>query len=112
MKQLTTVLVLILFALSSCKVEKKTESGLAEKPNFLIFFVDDLRPELGCYGVDQIHSPNIDALAAEGLQFNRAYCNVPVCGASRASLLTGVRPSPQRFVSYFTRADEDLPGHV
>jgi arylsulfatase A-like enzyme len=71
--------------------------------------VDDLRPQLGCYGKTNIHSPNIDRLASEGVLFERTYCNVPVCGASRASLLTGVRPTPKRFVGYNTRADEDLP---
>lgn len=88
------------------------KSELPENPNFLIFFVDDLRPELNCYGATHIHSPNIDALASEGMRFDRAYCNVPVCGASRASLLTGTRPTPTRFVTYHTWADEDLPDHV
>ena len=81
-----------------------------ERPNVLFIAVDDLRPQLGCYGHTQTLSPNINKLAAEGMQFNRAYCQVPVCGASRASLLTGVRPTRKRFVTYHTRADEDLPG--
>ena len=81
-----------------------------KKPNVLFIPVDDLRPQLGCYGKTNIHSPNIDRLASEGVLFERTYCNVPVCGASRASLLTGVRPTRERFVGYNTRADEDLPG--
>jgi len=83
-----------------------------ERPNVLFIAVDDLRPELNCYGQPLIQSPNIDRLASEGLQFNRAYCQVPVCGASRASLLSGIRPSRDRFVTYHTRLDEDLPGVV
>ena len=63
--------------------------------------MDDLRPELSVYGQSQISSPNIDALANSGITFNRAYCNVPVCGASRASLLTGIRPTANRFLTYF-----------
>ena len=63
-----------------------------KRPNFLFIAVDDLRPQLGCYGHKQTLSPNIDRLASEGVLFNRAYCQVPVCGASRASLLTGIRP--------------------
>ncbi|MFC1551574.1 sulfatase [Candidatus Latescibacterota bacterium] len=84
----------------------------AKKPNVLFIAVDDLRPELSCYGETQIISPNIDRLASGGTLFTRSHCNVPVCGASRASLLTGVRPLWDRFVNYQTRADEDLPGHL
>ena len=82
----------------------------ADRPNVLFIAVDDLRPELACYGKKHIHSPNIDRLAASGVLFERAYCMVPTCGASRASLMTGVRPTPSRFVSYLARADQDAPG--
>ena len=59
------------------------------QPNVLFIAVDDLRPELGCYGAQHIHSPNIDALASKATLFKNSYCNIPVCGASRASILTG-----------------------
>ena len=80
--------------------------------NVLFIMVDDLRPELSLYGQNQIISPNIDALGASGVTFNRAYCNVPVCGASRASLLTGVRPTANRFLNYYSRIKEDMPDVV
>ena len=67
-------------------------SAAQNKPNILFIGVDDLRPELGCYGADYIQSPNIDRLASEGVLFNRAYCQWAVCMPSRASLLTGLRP--------------------
>ena len=80
------------------------------RPNVLFLAVDDLRPQLGCYGQAQMHSPNIDRLAGGGFRFGRAYCNVPVCGASRASLMTGIRPARNRFVTYDTWAEKDAAG--
>ena len=80
------------------------------KPNILFIAIDDLRPELGCYGKKEILSPHIDKLASTGTVFNRAYCQVAVCGASRASLMTGLRPTWQRFVKYNTISDKDAPG--
>lgn len=82
----------------------------ADRPNILFIAVDDLRPELNCYGESHIQSPNLDQLAREGMIFTEAHCNIPVCGASRASLLTGTRPTRYRYLDYLTRADEDYPG--
>jgi len=65
-----------------------TASALA-KQNILFICVDDLRPELKSFGVDYIHSPHIDALAARGRAFTRHYVQAPTCGASRYALLTG-----------------------
>lgn len=99
------VATLILF---SCSSNQNTYNQ-KEKPNILFIAVDDLRPELNIYGADQIKSPNLDQLAAEGFKFNRAYCNIPVCGASRASLLSGARPTLNRFIGFPSKKDEDYP---
>ena len=80
-----------------------------KQPNILFIAVDDLRTELNCYGKTHVISPNIDRLAQEGFVAERAFCNVPVCGASRASLLTGARPTRDRFVTYYTWAEKDYP---
>lgn len=86
-------------------------SAQVEQPlkNVLFIMVDDLRPELNIYGQSHIKSPNIDALASEGVTFNRAYCNVPVCGASRASILSGLRPTETRFLRYNASINEAGP---
>ena len=67
-------------------------SLFAERPNVLIIGIDDLRTELNCYGATHIHSPNIDRLASEGTLFESAYCQYAVCGPSRSSMFTGLRP--------------------
>ncbi len=60
-----------------------------QRPSILLLCVDDLRPELGCFGQHYIQSPHIDRLAASGRAFQRHYVQAPTCGASRCALLTG-----------------------
>ncbi len=84
-----------------------------QRRNVLIICVDDLRPELGCYGVDYIHSPNIDRLAANGRVFSKHYVQAPTCGASRSALLTGLY-GPRGNNALFQRSErivreEDVP---
>ena len=62
------------------------------QPNVLFIAVDDLRPELGCYGVDYIQTPRIDAFAKTGRLFRNHYVTAPSCGPSRYALLTGLSP--------------------
>ena len=67
-------------------------SAAALQPNVLFIAVDDLRPELNCYGESHMVTPNIDALAKQGRLFRNHYVAVPTCGASRYALMTGRRP--------------------
>ena len=68
------------------------QAQVEKRPNVLFIFVDDLRPDLGCYGNEIIKTPNIDKLAGQGTLFTKHYVQVPTCGASRYSLLTGTIP--------------------
>ena len=96
----------ILFAL---QVSDLTASDTG-KPNVLFVAVDDLRPQIFSFGRQNMVTPNLDRLASRGVLFERAYCMVPTCGASRASLMTGLRPARNRFVTYMTYAERDAAG--
>ncbi|WP_167615845.1 sulfatase [Maribellus sediminis] len=86
-RNLIILFVLILF--SACVQQKEQKP---EHPNVLFIAVDDLRPDLGCYGNPVVHSPNIDKLAQTGAVFIHQYAQIPTCGASRYSMLTGMLP--------------------
>ncbi len=85
-------------------------SAVGAPPNVLFIAVDDLRPELGCYG-KPVQSPNIDQLAREGTLFERAYVQCALCMPSRASVLTGRRPDTTGVVDFSVRF-RDVLGDV
>jgi arylsulfatase A-like enzyme len=74
----------------------QTATTATNRFNILFIAVDDLRTELGCYGVAYAPTPNIDRLAAQGTVFTHHYVQVPTCGASRYALLTGRSPAKSR----------------
>ncbi|MFZ4600159.1 MAG: sulfatase [Terrimicrobiaceae bacterium] len=74
------------------------QSAPPTRPNVLFIAVDDLRPEIAVFGEKGVATPNLDRLAGTGTRFTRAYCQFPVCGPSRASLMSGLRPTDTRFV--------------
>jgi arylsulfatase A-like enzyme len=106
MKTILTALLLIFPALQA-----------ATKPNILFISVDDLRPQLGCYGDKLIQSPNIDRIAARGIVFNKAYTQQAVCSPSRTAIMTGLRPDVTKvwdLDTHFRPAQPDcitLPQH-
>jgi arylsulfatase A-like enzyme len=70
-----------------------TFSLQSQKPNVVFFLVDDMGwKDLGCYGSKYYETPNIDKLASEGILFRAAYASHPVCGPSRAGIITGKMP--------------------
>lgn len=88
------------------------EDGEQDRPNILFIAIDDLRPELGSYGSEIAVTPNLDALAATGLQFNNAHVQQAICGPSRASIMTGLRPDTIGVTHNYTLFRENLPDVV
>ena len=105
----------IAFTIIGCK-NKESDTSVdnisLKKQNILFISIDDFRPKISSYGETKMITPNIDKLASEGLQFNNAYTNIAVCGASRASIMTGIRPSEKRFNDFSTRASVDTPDAI
>lgn len=97
----TTVVLLALSLFLTCKASA-AEAYKRQPPNVLFILVDDMGwRDLGCYG-NKIHeTPNIDKLAAGGMRFTDAYAACPVCGPSRAAIMTGKFPSRTGFVDNF-----------
>jgi iduronate 2-sulfatase len=84
----------------------------ADKPNVLFIAVDDLKPTIGSYGDRYAKTPNLDRLAARGLQFDRAYCMQAVCSPSRNAMLTGLRPQTLRIYDLGTNFRKSVPDVV
>ena len=81
---------------------------MAQEHSVLHIVVDDLRPELGAYGLRR-HSPNIDRMSSQGVSFDRAYAQQTVCGPSRNSFMSGRRPDASRSWNFINHFREDHP---
>ncbi len=74
-------------------VTPTTHAAQSAKPNFIWIVLDDISPNLGCYGDTQAITPNMDRIAREGARFTRAFTHAPVCAPSRSGLITGMYPT-------------------
>lgn len=93
----------------SARCENTTASTTKKPLNVLFIAIDDLRPQLGCYGLPQMKTPALDALAGQGVVFDRAYCQQAICSASRSSLLTGCRPDTTGVYDLKTHFRSNIP---
>ena len=90
MKKIITLLTFLSMVTLACKTSKETTQNKSSKPNIIYILADDLGyGELGVYGQKKIETPNIDALASNGMLFTQHYSGAPVCAPARYMLLTG-----------------------
>ena len=100
--RLLTLLVFVPLFLSS---QEKNDT----KPNVLFIAVDDLTTSLASYGDPLAKTPNFDRLAKMGVQFNKAYCQIPLCNPSRASVMTGLRPDAIKVYDLDAHFRDEVP---
>jgi len=106
MKKLVAAALLGILSIAPIIAQEKS------KPDVLFIAVDDLKPVLGCYGDKIIKTPNIDRLAKMGTVFLNNYCQQAVCGPTRASLLTGMRPDVTKIRDLHTKMRDINPNIV
>lgn len=106
MKKLIAATLLGILSIATIIAQEKS------KPNVLFIAVDDLKPVLGCYGDKIVKTPNIDRLAKMGTVFLNNYCQQAVCGPTRASLLTGMRPDVTKIRDLHTKMRDINPDIV
>lgn len=84
------------------------EASKNKKPNILFIFIDDMGyADLGCYGNDEVETPEIDKLASEGIRFTQFYVSAPICSPSRVAVFTGQYPSRWGITSYIDSREKN-----
>ena len=92
----------IIFLFVGCASNKGNEQDLTKQPNIVLIYMDDLGwKDVGYAGSTYYETPNIDALAASGMQFSRAYSAAPVCSPSRGAIVTGRTPARNKYTTVF-----------
>ena len=101
--------VLSLFNVFLCVTASLRDASADERLNVLFIAIDDLRPELGCYGNVEVKTPHMDQLATTGVRFDRAYTQYAICGPSRACIMTGLRPDTLKIQEIDTYFRDTVP---
>lgn len=101
-----------MFFAFSTAMSGQAPSRDTEKPNILFILIDDMGyADLGCYGNEEVRTPHIDRLAAEGIRFTQYYASAPICSPSRVAVLTGQYPGRWEITSYIdSRAKNEARG--
>ncbi|MDY0169351.1 MAG: sulfatase [Thermoguttaceae bacterium] len=107
MRLLTPLLVLLAWT----PLAPSASADSPRRPNVLFLISDDLNNAVGCYGHPLVETPNIDRLAARGVRFQRAYCQFPLCGPSRNSMLTGLYPNSSGILQNARIFRQTIPSH-
>ena len=106
------LLVCVITILNSCEQKSKITETIKPKPNIVLIYADDQGTlDAGCYGINDIKTPNLDALAKKGIRFTQAYAHT-VCCPSRAALLTGRAPQRSGVNQWTSCNPNDMDGRV
>lgn len=103
MKKISISLIMLLIL--SC-------TGKDDMPNIIYISIEDMKPDLACYGNPIVHSPNLDDFAGDAVLFRDVHCQVALCTPSRTSVLTGIRPSTSGMVKIDDDWQQFLPDAV
>src|SRR5688500_2843338 len=95
-----------IFAMPSSRAAEPAKP--APRPNILWLIAEDFGPHLGCYGTKEVHTPNLDRLAAEGVRYTRFFTTAPVCSPSRSAFMTGMYQTSIGAHHHRSHRDDDL----